>query len=116
MEFRYIFSYWTGFSPLFVDISLNTLAICPDKLEYALKRNPDVRAVFLTHAQGLNGLQPRVLDLCQQYKVLLIEDVCESHGVMVDGIRKAGTVGSVSCFSFYYAHHISTIEGGMIVK
>jgi CDP-6-deoxy-D-xylo-4-hexulose-3-dehydrase len=44
---------------------------------------------------------------------LLIEDVCESHGVSFNG-KKAGTFGSISNFSFYYAHHMSTIEGGMV--
>ena len=46
--------------------------------------------------------------------IMLIEDVCESHGVVLDNGLKAGSVGDVSCFSFYYAHHMSTIEGGMV--
>src|SRR5581483_2699641 len=46
-------------------------------------------------------------------EILLIEDVCESHGVTYQG-QKAGSIGDMSNFSFYFAHHMSTIEGGMI--
>ena len=46
-------------------------------------------------------------------KILLIEDVCESHGATFNN-KKLGTFGKISNFSFYYAHHMSTIEGGMI--
>ena len=103
-----------GFEPLFVDIKLSNLAIDPAKLEDKLKKEDDILAVFLTHAQGLNGLPQETIDLCKKYKVHLIEDVCESHGVVLDSGEKAGTKGLMSCFSFYYAHHMSTIEGGMV--
>ena len=46
-------------------------------------------------------------------KIMLIEDVCESHGAKFKN-KKLGTFGWTSNFSFYYAHHMSTIEGGMI--
>ena len=44
---------------------------------------------------------------------MLIEDVCESHGATFKN-KKLGTFGLISNFSFYYAHHMSTIEGGMV--
>ena len=43
----------------------------------------------------------------------MIEDVCESHGATFEG-KKLGSYGLISNFSFYYAHHMTTIEGGMI--
>ena len=46
-------------------------------------------------------------------RIPLIEDVCESHGATFEG-RKLGSIGWASNFSFYYAHHMSTIEGGMV--
>ena len=52
--------------------------------------------------------------MCESKKIHLIEDVCESHGALVDDSTKAGSKGILSCFSFYYAHHMSTIEGGMV--
>ena len=103
-----------GFEPLFVDINLSNLAIDPIKLEEKLKIEENVLAIFLTHAQGLNGLSQETIDICKKHNVYLIEDVCESHGVLLENGEKAGTEGLMSCFSFYYAHHMSTIEGGMV--
>ncbi len=69
--------------------------------------------MFLTHVLGYNALTPRLLDELAARGIPLIEDVCESHGATFAG-RKLGTFGLVSNFSFYYAHHLSTIEGGMV--
>lgn len=71
------------------------------------------KAVFLTHVLGFNGLSESLLAELERRGILLIEDVCESHGAEFMG-RKLGTFGFASNFSFYYAHHMSTIEGGMI--
>ncbi len=105
---------WMGFQPVFVDIKLETLAIDEDLLEQTLHKYKDIKAVFLTHAQGINGLTEKIINLCQEHGIHLIEDVCESHGVELFNKKKAGSEGIISCFSFYYAHHMSTIEGGMV--
>jgi CDP-6-deoxy-D-xylo-4-hexulose-3-dehydrase len=105
---------WMGFTPLFVDISLNTLGLSGTQVIDQLKKDEDIVAVFLTHAQGLNGLDESLRDYCAENSVFLIEDVCESHGVSLRNGKKAGAHGDLSCFSFYYAHHMSTIEGGMV--
>tara|TARA_Y100001968_G_scaffold333876_1_gene400430 strand:- start:4926 stop:6110 length:1185 start_codon:yes stop_codon:yes gene_type:complete len=105
---------WMGFTPEFVDIALHTLSIDEIKLENALNKYEDIKAVFITHAQGINGLSNKIIDLCLARNILLIEDVCESHGVVLPNGSKAGSQGILSCFSFYYAHHMSTIEGGMV--
>ncbi|HUZ97231.1 MAG TPA: DegT/DnrJ/EryC1/StrS family aminotransferase, partial [Edaphobacter sp.] len=77
------------------------------------KLTPRTKAVFLTHVLGYNALDQRLLDELRQRNVPLIEDVCESYGATFCG-AKLGTFGMISNFSFYYAHHMSTIEGGMI--
>ncbi|MFZ1805176.1 MAG: DegT/DnrJ/EryC1/StrS aminotransferase family protein, partial [Nitrospira sp.] len=100
-----------GFTPVFVDIDPRTLGMDPDKICAAITER--TRAVFLTHVQGFDGLEDRLLNELQQRRVPLIEDVCESHGATHHG-RKLGSFGWISNFSFYYAHHMSTIEGGMI--
>lgn len=100
-----------GFTPVFVDINPRTLGMDTDQV---LERiTSETRAVFLTHVLGYNGLNRRLLDELKRLKVPLIEDVCESYGATFEG-RKLGTFGLVSNFSFYYAHHMTTIEGGMI--
>ena len=105
---------WMGFNPVFVDINLSTLGLNSNLVIENLKSNNNIKAIFLTHAQGINGLDSVLMKYIQDNKIFLIEDVCESHGVIGCDGRKAGTFGNLSCFSFYYAHHMSTIEGGMI--
>ena len=100
-----------GFKPVFVDINPRTLGM--DDQEVIARLTPQTRAVFLTHVLGYNGLTQRLLDELKVRNVPLIEDVCESHGATFNG-RKLGSFGLMSDFSFYYAHHMSTIEGGMI--
>ena len=100
-----------GFDPVFVDIDLRHLGMNTDGVIEAL--NERTRAVFLTHAQGFDALSEELLRTLKERKILLVEDVCESHGATHDD-RKLGTFGWASNFSFYYAHHMSTIEGGMV--
>ncbi len=100
-----------GFEPVFVDIDRRTLGM--DPAQVIAKLTPRTRAVFLTHVLGYNGLTQELLDELQRCRVPLIEDVCESHGATFQG-RRVGSFGLASNFSFYYAHHLSTIEGGMI--
>jgi CDP-6-deoxy-D-xylo-4-hexulose-3-dehydrase len=100
-----------GFTPIFVDINPRTLGM--DARQVLEKITPRTKAVFLTHILGYNALDAYLLAELEARKVPLIEDVCESHGATF-GDRKLGTFGLMSNFSFYYAHHMSTIEGGMI--
>jgi len=67
----------------------------------------------LTHAQGFNGLTEELIKELTDRDIPLIEDVCESHGATHQG-QRVGSIGWISNFSFYYAHHMSTIEGGMV--
>jgi CDP-6-deoxy-D-xylo-4-hexulose-3-dehydrase len=100
-----------GFEPVFVDIDPRTLAMDAD--EVLTKLTPRTRAVFLTHVLGYNGLKAHLVEELRARGIPLIEDVCESHGATFGG-KKLGTFGLASNFSFYYAHHLSTIEGGMV--
>jgi CDP-6-deoxy-D-xylo-4-hexulose-3-dehydrase len=100
-----------GFTPVFVDIDPHTLGMDTDAV--LAKLTPQTRAVFLTHILGYSALSRRLLDTLAARGVPLIEDVCESHGATFEG-RRLGSFGLASNFSFYYAHHLSTIEGGMV--
>jgi len=73
----------------------------------------ETRAVFVTHAQGFSAVDDRLYRELSDRGIMLIEDVCESHGAKYRS-QKLGSIGEISNFSFYYAHHMSTIEGGMI--
>jgi CDP-6-deoxy-D-xylo-4-hexulose-3-dehydrase len=100
-----------NFKPVFADINMKNL--CIDEEEIYRKVTKNTKAVFLTHVQGFNGLSKKLLNFLKKKKIILIEDVCESHGAKFKN-KKLGTYGKISNFSFYYAHHMSTVEGGMI--
>jgi len=102
---------FAGFDPVFVDINLKNLSFDMNKLEN--KVTSKTKAIFITHVLGLNGLTKKLLEFCEKSGILLIEDVCESHGATFNG-NKLGSIGFASNFSFYFAHHMSTIEGGMV--
>ncbi|OUX37104.1 MAG: CDP-4-keto-6-deoxy-D-glucose-3-dehydrase [Candidatus Pelagibacter sp. TMED273] len=100
-----------SFIPKFVDINLNNLSMNVD--EIIKKINSNTAAVLIAHIQGFNAINKKLLDVLKKKKIFLIEDVCESHGANYLK-KKCGTFGLASNFSFYYAHHMTTIEGGMI--
>lgn len=102
---------FSGFKPVFCDINLKNFSFNIEKLKQVI--TPNTKAIFLTHVLGINGLTDELIQLCEEKGILLIEDVCESHGTTFKG-QKVGSIGFASNFSFYFAHHMSTIEGGMI--
>lgn len=101
----------TGMEPVFVDIDPRTLGMDLDQV--LEKITPRTKAVFLTHILGYNALTEDFVKELQRRNIPLIEDVCESHGATCNG-KRLGSLGTISNFSFYYAHHLSTIEGGMV--
>jgi CDP-6-deoxy-D-xylo-4-hexulose-3-dehydrase len=100
-----------GFTPVFADIDPRTLGMAPAQI--LAKITERTRAVFLTHVQGFDALTDELIAELDRRGIPLIEDVCESHGATHGG-RRLGSLGWMSNFSFYYAHHMSTIEGGMV--
>lgn len=100
-----------GMTPVFCDINSRTLGM--DEDEILRKITPRTKAVFLTHVLGYNALTSRLVAELAARNIPLIEDVCESHGATMNG-KRLGSFGLISNFSFYYAHHLSTVEGGMV--
>ena len=101
-----------GLNPILIDANKEDLSVDLDRLEWIFKReNPS--AFILVSVLGLVPDMEKIVELCETYDVLLIEDVCESLGSEYKG-KKLGTFGCMSFFSLYYGHHISTIEGGMV--
>ena len=101
-----------GMNPILCDINLEDLSIDLDHLEEIFKTtNPDV--LMLVSVLGLVPDMDRIIKLCNQYGVLLLEDTCESMGSQYKN-KKLGTFGLMSSFSTYFGHHMSTIEGGFV--
>lgn len=100
-----------GHTPVFVDIDRNSLGMRTSAVLKAITSK--TKAVFLTHILGLDGIDDSLVQELKARDIVLVEDVCESHGATHNG-QKLGTFGWASNFSFYYAHHMTTIEGGMV--
>ena len=102
---------YAGFTPKFVDINLSNLALNEELIEQSITNK--TYGIFLTHVLGFNGLTKNIINLSKEYNLEIIEDCCESHGAKYND-QHVGTFGLASNFSFYFAHHLTTIEGGMI--
>ncbi|MGA2162795.1 MAG: DegT/DnrJ/EryC1/StrS aminotransferase family protein [Methanoregula sp.] len=101
------------FNPVPVDCRPETLNVMSEELETIIDQF-DLKAFFLTNALGFCGDLERIRHICEQHGVLLIEDNCESLGTILDSNNKTGNYGFGASFSFFVAHHMSTIEGGMV--
>ena len=102
-----------GLDPVFVDVDPKTLSMDLQSAVEVLEKNDHVRALFPIHTLGL-GIPAQDLDaFANTHNLLLINDVCESLGSWNGGTH-AGTNGIAGSFSFYFSHHITTMEGGGI--
>ncbi len=100
-----------GYKVKLCDTNFINLGLDLDHLKYLCKKHkPSV--IILVHVLGHSNDMNEIMKICKRYKVLLIEDTCEAIGSEYNS-KKLGTFGLASSFSFYYGHHISTIEGGM---
>lgn len=101
-----------GLTPIFCDVNLDTYSFDIDNFKRICLKHPDIKLVFVTHLLGIPANN-------EEYKKLLpnalfIDDVCESHGCVDSNGDKVGSKSLGATFSFYFGHHMSTIEGGMI--
>lgn len=101
-----------GMQPIMCDCNLLNLGIDIDHFSRIIKEHKP-SALILVHVLGLDSNVEKILEICQENGIFLIEDTCESLGSATSG-SKLGSFGLASSFSFYFGHHISTIEGGMV--
>jgi len=101
-----------GLEPVLCDCNLEDLSLDLNQFEQiCLSQKP--KAVMFVSVLGLVPNMSRVVDICKEHNVCLIEDACESFGSRFMD-QKIGTFGRVSTFSLYFGHHLSTIEGGIV--
>ena len=100
-----------GMTPVIVDVDMGSLAITAENIKRAITKN--TKAIVLVHTLGFNGLTDEIINIAKEHDLLLIEDCCESHGAVFKD-KKIGTYGDISLFSFYFGHHITTVEGGVV--
>lgn len=97
--------------PIFCDINLNNFSFDLEEAKYIATQH-DIKAVFVTHLIGLSSDVESITDIFPE--AIIMEDVCESHGVTDSNGIKRGTQYAGGTFSFYFGHHMTTVEGGMV--
>lgn len=101
-----------GLKPIFCDINFDNYSFDDDGLKYIKEKNPDIKMIFVTHLLGFYAENERLKTLFPE--AIIIDDVCESHGVKDNNGDRVGKNSLGATFSFYFGHHMTTIEGGMI--
>ena len=101
-----------GMEPIMCECDEDNLGLNIEHLKQIIKEH-DPSSIILVHVLGFPNHMKEIVELCKENNISLIEDTCESIGSEYDG-KKLGTFGDLSTFSFYFGHHMSTIEGGMI--
>jgi len=101
-----------GLKVVFVDVSQDNFNIDPKNIEKAISKK--TKAVFAVNLYGNPCNYSEIKKICKKYKLILLEDNCESLGAKYKSIL-TGSFGLMSSFSFFFSHHISTMEGGMIL-
>lgn len=101
-----------GLKPIPIDVELDTLNISAAKLAAVLQTHR-LKLLFITNLLGFCDDIEQIEQICQQQKIIMIEDNCESLGTVYQG-KKLGNYSLASTFSFYVGHHMSTIEGGAV--
>jgi len=102
----------TGLTPLFVDVDIDSFNINVEKIEKAITNKTKV--IFPVHLLGNPAEIEKIKEIAEKNDLLLLEDSCEAHGAEYNG-RKIGSFGDMATFSFFLSHHITTIEGGILV-
>ena len=97
--------------PVFVDINLDDLSFNYSNLERAI--SPKTRIILVTHLIGLPANIEIIKFIANKHNLVVLEDCCESHGAVFNNI-KVGNHGIAGTFSFYWGHHMTTVEGGML--
>lgn len=101
--------------PVFIDSDYETWNMCPNALEEAFEKYPEVKAVIVVHLYGLSANMDKIMEICRRHDVIVIEDAAESLGTYYKG-KHTGTIGDYGIFSFNGNKIITTSGGGMLVS
>lgn len=102
-------------TPVFIDSNYETWNMCPKALNEAFEKYPEVKAVIAVHLYGLSADMDKIMEVCKEHNVVVIEDAAESLGGYYKG-QHTGTLGHYGIFSFNGNKIITTSGGGMLVS
>ena len=100
-----------GLKPVFLDTNFEDLSINYDDLKKKITKR--TKGIFIAHILGFPANINKIRKIIKNKNIKLFEDCCESYGAKFNN-KKIGNFGIASSYSFYWAHHMTTIEGGMI--
>lgn len=98
--------------PVIVDVDRDTFNINVEQIENAISKK--TKAIIPVHLLGNPCDIKHIMEIAEKHNLFVIEDACEAHGAIVNG-KKVGSFGDLNTFSFFFSHHITTIEGGMVM-
>ena len=101
-----------GARPVFVDLELPSYTLDVDQAQQALSRKTKV--LFPVHIMGMPSPLTALGEMAEDHGLALVEDACEAHGATIEG-KRVGSFGDLSTFSFFFSHHMTTIEGGIVL-
>jgi CDP-6-deoxy-D-xylo-4-hexulose-3-dehydrase len=101
-----------GLQPVFCDINLQNFSFDLEDAKKISKKHKDIKLIFVTHLLGFSADNEKLKEIFPN--ALIIDDTCESHGCTDSAGNKRGSDSLGATFSFYFGHHMSTVEGGMI--
>tara|TARA_A100001388_G_scaffold46999_1_gene30980 strand:+ start:2268 stop:3473 length:1206 start_codon:yes stop_codon:yes gene_type:complete len=101
-----------GLKLVFVDVDRDTLNISPEEIKKAI--SPKTKVIFAVNLLGNPCEFDEIIRICKKNNIILIEDNCESLGAKYQE-KFTGTCGIMGSFSFFFSHHLQTMEGGMIL-
>jgi dTDP-4-amino-4,6-dideoxygalactose transaminase len=102
---------YTGARPVFADIDLKTYTLNPDAIEGLITEN--TKAILPVQLYGQSADMDRINEIAEKHGLIVIEDAAQAHGATCNG-QKVGSLGDMSCFSFYPTKNMTTSEGGII--
>lgn len=108
----YFAIWYVGAKAVPIDVDLNTYNLDPSLLEQVI--TPNTKALMPVHLFGRPCDMRTVMRIAKKHKLIVIEDAAEAHGATI-GQKKAGSLGTIGCFSFYANKLVTTGEGGMVV-
>lgn len=100
-----------GLTPVFVDVNLTDLSVDYEKVRSSITTK--TRAIFVAHLLGFPANISKLKEIIAGRDIAILEDCCESQGALSNGV-KVGSLGLAGTFSFYWGHHMTTVEGGML--
>jgi len=101
-----------GLQPVFCDVNIQNFSFDIEHMLQIRQHHPDIKMIFVSHLLGFSAETERYKEIFPQ--AIIIDDICESHGCLAPDGKRRGADSLGATFSFYFGHHMTTVEGGIV--